>query len=323
LNPFDEGAKVLSIAFSSGEENVVIPLEHSESVFAGCSKSVVGAISPLFTDKRVRMIAQYGKFDLNWLSVHYGLECYNYWFDTKLANVLVNGKYAPSSLKAMAWRYTDYGGYDADIDVRVLKDTKFEKIARYTATDVWVTHKVFTVLFGELNDNSLMLLTDIICPSIPAFSEMEMEGMKIDQDNLKEFSDRSLTAIRALEQKMHGYSAVVELEKESGKVLNLGSSDQLTMVLKKIGATPQVFTKKRGAVSTSERALETVKEGHPFVEDLLAYKKQSKLYSTYLLPYLKDGKWWSRDGLAHGDYDFDRTVTGRTACRAPNLQNIP
>lgn len=323
LNPFDEGAVVLSLAFSNGTHNVVIPLEHSESPFLDSSKDVIEVLKPLFSDKRVRLVAQSGKFDLNWLRVHYGLECHNYWFDTTLAHFLLEGKNSPSKLKEMAWKYTEYGGYDGDVDIESLRDTKFEKLSRYTAIDVLITHRIFVLLFNELNDNSLRLLTEIMCPSVSAFSEMEMDGLKIDYTNLEKFSSTCSNELIELEQKMHNYPAVVGLEKVKGDVINFNSSSQLVEVLKKIGAVPKIHTKKTKSVSTAEKSLETVKTGHPFVADLLKYKKQSKLYSTYLLPYLKDGKWWSEDGLAHGDYDFDRTNTGRTACRAPNLQNIP
>lgn len=317
LDPFAKDARVLSIAFSYGQaDTYFIPLP------IGKDKDIINILKPIFSNQNLQLVGQSGKFDLNWLRVHYDLECFNYWFDTTLAHFLLEGKYAPSKLKEMAWKYTDYGGYD-DVDVSKLAEASIEDLGQYNSMDAFVTFELMKIFKEKLTDKQLQLLTEIMCPSISAFSEMEMGGLKIDYANLEEFSDKCRNQLGELEQKMHGYPAVIELEEAKGDVLNFNSSDQLVQVLKKIEAVPKILTKKRQQISTTEKALKTIRPRPPFVVDLLKYKKQSKLYSTYLLPYLKDGNWWSEDGLAHGDYDFDRTNTGRTACRAPNLQNIP
>ncbi len=318
LDPFAEDARVLSIALSYGEDNtyfILLPI--------GEDQDIINSLKPIFSNKNLKLVGQHGKFDLNWLRVHYDIECSNYWFDTKLAHFLLEGKQAPSRLKEMVWKYTDYGGYDSDVDVSKLAEASTEELGKYNAMDAFVTFELMKIFKEELTSKQLELLTEIMCPSISAFSEMEMGGLKIDYHNLEEFSDKCRNELSELEQKLHSHPVVVDIEEENGVVINLNSSDQLVRVLKKIGAVPKIFTKKKQQISTTEKALKTIKPCPKFVEDLLKYKKQNKLYSTYLSPYLKDGNWWSKDGLARGDYDFDRTNTGRTACRAPNLQNIP
>jgi len=67
--------------------------------------------------------------------------------------------------------------------------------------------------------------------------------------------------------------------------------------------------------------LETIKRHHPIVADLLEYRQQQKLKSTYVdaLPALVD----PRTGRVHTSYNQTVALTGRLSSSDPNLQNIP
>lgn len=74
--------------------------------------------------------------------------------------------------------------------------------------------------------------------------------------------------------------------------------------------------------STDESVLEEllIEHKHPFLEELLNYRKITKLNSTYVV-----GMWdlLSEEGRVHSNFLLHGTVTGRLSSREPNLQNIP
>lgn len=69
--------------------------------------------------------------------------------------------------------------------------------------------------------------------------------------------------------------------------------------------------------SVDEETLEKF-SGRPLVEETLQYRGRQKEQSTYL-KNIKLGP----DGRVHPEYKLHRTVTGRLACKRPNMQNYP
>ncbi|MCI6874972.1 MAG: DNA polymerase, partial [Parabacteroides sp.] len=73
--------------------------------------------------------------------------------------------------------------------------------------------------------------------------------------------------------------------------------------------------------STSEEVLEKLRDKHPIIGKLLAYRQLKKLLSTYIdaLPELI----YPETGKIHTSFNQAVTATGRLSSTNPNLQNIP
>jgi DNA polymerase I len=155
------------------------------------------------------------------------------------------------------------------------------------------------------------LYRDIEHPLVPVLARMEQVGVKVDLDYLSAMA-------RDLDER------VVRLEEEcyelAGQRLNLGSPPQLRALLyDRLGLKTTRRTKT--GKSTDARALQQLRDQHPFVPKLLEYRELAKLKNTYVdaLPPLVD----PRDGRVHTTYDQTATATGRLSSTNPNLQNIP
>ena len=105
----------------------------------------------------------------------------------------------------------------------------------------------------------------------------------------------------------------------AGEEFNVNSTKQLREVLfEKLGLTPGKKTKT--GYSTDAATLERLRDDHPVVGHLLAYREVEKLRSTYGEGLLAE--------VGPGDRiraTFNQTVarTGRLSSDAPNLHNIP
>jgi len=148
---------------------------------------------------------------------------------------------------------------------------------------------------------------------MPVLAEMEMNGVCLDTESLKETSGILTHRILELEQRIY------EL---AGQQFNIASPKQVGDILfsqMKIVEKPKKT--KTGQFVTSEEVLQTLKSKHEIVADILEHRGLKKLLGTYVdaLPKLIN----PRTGHIHTSFNQTVTATGRLSSSDPNLQNIP
>lgn len=139
--------------------------------------------------------------------------------------------------------------------------------------------------------------------------DMQRTGFLIDLGLLAELKDK----YAALEEEIKEH--IFEL---AGGRFNINSPKQLGIKLfDEMGIK---YPKRRGERSTSAEILNTIKDEHPIVPEVIRFRYISKLRSTYL-----DGlsKVAGADGIVHTEFNQMQTSTGRLSSSEPNLQNIP
>ncbi len=150
-------------------------------------------------------------------------------------------------------------------------------------------------------------------PLSPVLRRMEARGVKIDKKFLKELAADYHKELGNISKRIY---------KAAGGEFNIASPKQLGDILfDKLGLSSVKQKKTAGGQrSTRESELEKLRDQHPIIADVLAYRELSKLLSTYIdtIPTLLD----KQDRL-HTTYIQAGTTTGRVASQNPNLQNIP
>jgi DNA polymerase-1 len=161
--------------------------------------------------------------------------------------------------------------------------------------------------------NLSFVYEDIELKLAPVLRKMEETGIMIDPKFFKELSKTYAKELDKIAKRI--YDA-------AGGEFNINSPKQLGEILfDKLGLGVKNQKKTAtGARSTRESELEKLKDQHPVVADVLAYRELSKLLSTYIdvIPTLADG-----DDRVHTTYVQTGSATGRLASQNPNLQNIP
>ncbi|MDD3174755.1 MAG: DNA polymerase I, partial [Herbinix sp.] len=154
------------------------------------------------------------------------------------------------------------------------------------------------------------LFETIEMPLIYSLYDMEVRGIKVNKEALKEYGDNLQVGIEKLEKNI--YELV-------GEEFNINSPKQLGVILFDKLKLP--FGKKtKTGYSTSADILEKLRSEHPAVKMILEYRQLTKLKSTYadgLAGYI------GADGRIHGRFHQTITATGRISSTEPNLQNIP
>jgi DNA polymerase-1 len=161
-------------------------------------------------------------------------------------------------------------------------------------------------LTQNLKDKQLeKVVYDIEFPLIPVLAAMEIEGLPIDIDYLKQMEKTVEEKIQDLKKQIFGHI---------GQTFNLDSPKQLSEILFTVLQLPNP---KKG--STNAEVLKQISNLHPSIPLILEYRKFAKLQSTYIkaLPEVS-----YPDGKLHPIYQQAQTTTGRLSSFDPNIQNI-
>ncbi|OGC86428.1 hypothetical protein A3D70_02330 [Candidatus Adlerbacteria bacterium RIFCSPHIGHO2_02_FULL_54_18] len=167
-------------------------------------------------------------------------------------------------------------------------------------------------ILREIKERALSFVYEKIeLPLTPVLRRMEKRGVRIDKEFFKKLSKDYHKNMEAIAARIYSHAGVE---------FNIGSPKQLGGVL---FDTLGLVAKKKtagGARSTKESELIKLREAHPIVDEVLAYREVQKLLSTYIdtIPALV-----AEDGRLHTTYIQTGTTTGRVASQNPNLQNIP
>jgi DNA polymerase-1 len=156
------------------------------------------------------------------------------------------------------------------------------------------------------------LVRDIEWPVIPVLARMEYKGIRLDTEYMNTFSDEIEDSISDLEQQIYG---------QADEEFNIGSPAQLaTILFEKLNLPKQGIKKGKTGFSTAASELDKLRQAHPIINLITAWREVTKLKNTYVdtLPKLVDN-----ESRIHTTYNITTAQTGRLSSNDPNLQNIP
>ena len=278
------------------------------------TEDVLAVLGPLLQGK---IIGQNLKYDMVVLARH-GAPVRGTLFDTMVAHYLVAPE-GEHNLDALCRHYLNYRAIPiSDLigkgkNQRSMRDVPIDEVGPYACEDADVSLRLADILRDELEENGLLDIAEKIeFPLIYVLADMEMAGIRIDAAILHEISGQLATELKRLE------AAIYE---EAGEAFNIGSTQQLGMILfEKLGLRVVSKTSK-GRPSTRESVLLELATEHSLPGLLLDWRKLSKLKNTYVdtLGELEHPE----TRRVHTDFNQTVTATGRLSSSNPNLQNIP
>ncbi|HLK28294.1 MAG TPA: DNA polymerase I [Puia sp.] len=290
------------------------------------TKKILALFTQLFNSTTITWVGQNTKYDLLVLK-WYGIEPKGNLFDTMLAHYVIE----PEGKRGMDTLSVQYLGYEpVHIEELIgkkgkvqgnMRDVELEKIKEYAAEDADITlqlKKVFTPLLKTKEVEKVF--AEVENPLVRVLTDMEFEGVKIDEGFLKDYSKQLETDAKNAETSV--FQLVKEQTNSEVGPFNLASPKQLGEVLfDHLKLDPKAKKTKTGQYATGEDVLLKLANKSKIVEDILAYRELTKLKSTYVdaLPLMINRK----TGRVHTSYAQAVAVTGRLSSNNPNLQNIP
>lgn len=264
-------------------------------------------------------IAQNIKYDISVME-NYGVAVALPMFDTMLAHYLLEPDQR-HNMQLLSEKFLHYSPIPIETLIGKkgkgqgsMKDVELEAIAEYATEDADITFQLYEVLKPALEEKGLLnLLMDVEMPLVLVLEAMERQGVKIDIDFLKEYSNQLLGQVRTVQ------SAIFS---DAGGVFNIASAQQVGKILfEQLKLSDKPKKTKTGQYQTDEETLNSLLGKHSIVQNILDFRALQKLKSTYVdaLPLLVD----ANTGRVHTHFNQAVAATGRLSSQNPNLQNIP
>lgn len=276
-------------------------------------------LAKLFQDSSKTFIGQNLKFDLMVLTNH-GIEVNGNFEDTMLMDYVLNPD-LKHNMNDMSKRYLNYT--PIPIETLIGKKGKKQlsmanlapaKIKDYACEDADITLRLYHILSEKLKEDEKLfeVYKNVERFLMPVLLKMELNGVKIDNDALLDFSKELELSLEQSEQKIYAFA---------GEEFNINSPKQLgEIIFGKLQLAKGKKT-KTGQFSTNEQILLKLAEKHDMPAEVLNYRQLAKLKSTYVdaLPKLVNPK----TDRIHTTFSQAIAATGRLSSNHPNLQNIP
>ena len=183
-----------------------------------------------------------------------------------------------------------------------------ERYALYS----YAIYKLHEITIKKLKEiGALDLFYNIDMPTVEVLSNMQWNGMYVDEKELNKFGEELTGKLEIITK---------EIYEIAGEEFNINSTKQLGEILFEKMKLP-VIKKTKSGYSTDVDVLEKLKRESPIIDKILEYRQLMKLNSTYvegLKPYINP-----KTKRIHSFFHQTITATGRISSTEPNLQNIP
>lgn len=322
-SPYPMLAKIVGVALCPApHESYYVPVAHraltDSSVKQLDLELVLNKLKPILEDEEIAKIGQNLKYELVVLD-KYGLDIHPVSFDTMIAAHMIDSSRNSYSLDELSKLYLEHqmisykdvtgtGKSKLDFD-----EVELEVARDYASEDADVAMLLSKILAPDLDKINLTdVFRNIELEFIRVLAKIEINGVNIDADKLRELSREFESLLKEIEK---------EIFSEVGYEFNLNSPLQLREVLFDTLDLPQKKLTKKGDPSTDVEVLTDLSKFHLVPEKVLEHRTLSKLKSTYVdsLPKLVNPD----TGRIHTSFNPVGSSTGRLSSSDPNLQNIP
>lgn len=208
------------------------------------------------------------------------------------------------SLKACAMRLLCVDNWDVELSKKT--SAQKENVEEYLKKDLLYTRKIYDVLKSLLDEREIATYK-LMLKATEVYTQVELNGLPINLEQLEDVTEEFVECLMDIDLQLQAYANI-----------NWNSPKQLQDLLYTTLKLPIPMYTNTGQPGTGIEALTKLKGSHPIVDLILKRREYDKA-----LTFLKDWKERAKNGRLYANFNLHTTVTGRTSCNGPNLQQIP
>ena len=265
-------AELVGLSFAVKEFEafyVPVPAEREEAL------KIVNIFKPLYEDPKILKVGQNLKYDLEVLR-NYNVQLQGPMWDTMIAHYLIQPELR-HNMDFMAEIYLNY--HTIHIEELIgkkgknqlsMRDLKPDAIKDYACEDADITLQLKQKLEQELLNNKCdELFYNIEMPLMQVLAEMEINGVRINENSLKETSNIFNERLTELKQ---------EIFEIAGEEFNISSPKQVgDIIFGKLKIIDNPKKTKSWQYVTNEKELQSLIDSHEIVGKIIEYRKLNSI----------------------------------------------
>ena len=317
IKPYKDGHEIVCMSIGLREKTYAFPMFKDEIFRQELKK--------LLTNLDSKKIAHNLKFEDLWTNVILKHPVNNWHRDTMVAAHILDNRKKTNGLKHQGYILFGIAGYDKEIekfikseskntnDFNDIKNAPEDKLLLYCGMDSAITMELYIKQKALMTDR-LERAYELFHETLLAFCPIERNGIHIDEETLQ---NNYIMLSRKLARALRIIKESKEAKMFDKEEFNFNSTQQLGHLLYDILGFPVTKKTKTDGRSTDAETLEKV--DIPFTNEILTYKKISKMRDTYLAGFMRE----TVNGVMHPFFNLHTVSSYRTSSSAPNFQNIP
>ena len=286
-------------------------------------------------DPTIRKVGSNIAFDARWLA-RFGIIMRNF-ADTSIAEHVIDENSPSTGLKFLALQYTGLGDYSAAERRLAAERGGMEFVAddemyEYCAGDGKASKTIYDKQINIIDSKKLRGPYELLTRTNENLVKIEMAGACVDMSENERLDKAYMVELSELREKIraslgpinpNSHQQLLEALQKRGVDLETQKSKRTKANLRRFANAMDELDDFKEEYSTEKNVLLREAIKHPFVQDVLDYRRRNKLHSTYVKRFRDHVQMLGGQHFVRSDYRLDRTVTYRSASRNPNLQNIP
>lgn len=292
------------------------------------------SIQPLrlfLESQAIAKVMHNGKFDYKMIKSNYGIEVEN------IVDTFLGEKCLSAGKKKFGFDLGSVLKSRLDIEIDKEAQTSFightgdfsQKQIEYAATDVIHLVDLMNVMKDEMRPLNLLETWKIENYALPAFADMELDGLKLDTHKWSENIKANQRASEELILQMNEYAkAHLVCDLFGEPLINYSSQAQVLKLLQEMDVRVPIWENGREIESmitdTSDKTLKKIRDGYPIIDLLKKYRGHQVRIGTFGQSYIDAIS--PVTGRIHPLFHQYGTETGRPAKAASspiNPLNIP
>jgi len=312
--------------------SVAFPFQYSDFFSREQINKLRSLLRKIHTSQNIAFQAHNIKFEDSWDREILGVQAYSWNWDTMLAAHILDNRSKFTGLKFQSYINFGLEPYNKEIDKYLkAKSGHFNKVDKAPLDELLLYNGIDTKTGTNLyqKQQEQFALTNRLYPKnrlaeayslfhsgTLAFSDIQRNGICIDEEYYKKEEQGLIKKIEGLKNKLTTSKEAVQFKEATNKELDFASPKDLGNLFYDILKLPVQLTGKDN-YRVDEDALESIKL--PFVKDLLQLRKLEKANNTYIAQLLRE----VCQGKVYPFIDLNIPISGRSSSSLPNWQNIP
>lgn len=330
LKPYRKLHKIATVSFCYDYDvSYAFPYQYRSHFTNDQLNDIHSIWCDILEQPKIKKIMHNSQYEDMWSREILGVDMSNKWWCSMNAAHILDTRSEFSGLKFQALINWGTPDYDASIEkyLKSVGKTPYNRVMEAPLNDLLLYNSIDSLLTFRLQDEQQEKLIRLpkmekarqfIMEGLHTMTNMQENGIAVDDAYYLEQDEKIGKQIVEMTANLHKFPEAKQFERERGRPINFGSSQDLADLFFNILQLPRGKQTAGGNDCVDAAVLETLNT--PIAKEKTKISKLGKIKGTYLGQFIRESE---DDNRLHPFFSLHTTNTMRGSSSGPNFQNIP